>query len=58
MADIFLSLNKFIEIVISWGEWAERSLVLRLLNQRVGQLPNVVVERVESLPIEQLEVLR
>jgi hypothetical protein len=53
-----LSLNKFIEIVISWGEWAERSLVLRLLNQRVGQLPNVVVERVESLPIEQLEVLR
>ncbi|RAM49241.1 MAG: hypothetical protein C6Y22_23090 [Hapalosiphonaceae cyanobacterium JJU2] len=54
----FLSLNKFIEIVISWGEWAERSLVLRLLNRWVGQLPNVVVERVESLPIEQLEVLR
>ncbi|BAZ69414.1 hypothetical protein NIES4106_41860 [Fischerella sp. NIES-4106] len=45
------------EIVTSWGERAERSLVLRLLNRRVGQLPDVVVERVESLAIEQLEAL-
>jgi hypothetical protein len=45
------------EFVTSWGVRAERSLVLRQLNRKVGQLPDVVLEQVESLPIEQLETL-
>jgi hypothetical protein len=45
------------EIVTSWGERAERSLILRQLNRRVGQLPDVVILQVESLPIQQLEAL-
>ncbi len=35
----------------------EKSLVLRLLNRRVGKLPQEVRSRVESLSLEQLENL-
>ncbi|MBW4507163.1 MAG: DUF4351 domain-containing protein [Scytonematopsis contorta HA4267-MV1] len=45
------------EIVTSWGERAERSLVVRLLNRRVGQLPDAELQRVENLSIERLEAL-
>lgn len=35
----------------------ERSLILRLLNRRVGELPQQVCEKIETLSIEQLENL-
>jgi predicted transposase/invertase (TIGR01784 family) len=35
----------------------ERSLVLRLLNRRVGTLPETIQTQVEALPLEQLEAL-
>jgi predicted transposase YdaD len=35
----------------------EKSLVFRLLNRRVGELPQDVRSRIESLPLEQLENL-
>lgn len=35
----------------------ERSLILRLLNRRVGELPPQVRERIEILSLEQLENL-
>lgn len=35
----------------------ERSLILRLLTRRVGELPQQVCERVETLSLEQLENL-
>ncbi len=38
-------------------EEGERSLILRLLTRRVGELPQEVREQVESLPLEQLENL-
>jgi hypothetical protein len=36
---------------------AERSLVLRQLNRRVGTLPEMIQTQVEALPLEQLEAL-
>ena len=39
------------------GELRERSLILRLLQRRVGELPQQVRERVENLCLEQLENL-
>jgi predicted transposase YdaD len=38
-------------------EQGERAIVLRLLNRRVGNLPQDVRERVETLSLEQLENL-
>jgi predicted transposase/invertase (TIGR01784 family) len=38
-------------------EEGERSLVLRLLTRRVGELPQQVRQRIETLPLEQLENL-
>lgn len=38
-------------------EEGERSLILRLLTRRVGELPQQVRERVETLSLEQLENL-
>ncbi len=38
-------------------EEGERALVIRLLTRRVGELPQEVREKVESLPLEQLENL-
>jgi predicted transposase YdaD len=35
----------------------ERSLVLRLLNRRVGALPETVQAQVEALPLERMETL-
>ncbi|MFN6559700.1 MAG: Rpn family recombination-promoting nuclease/putative transposase [Nostoc sp. ChiSLP01] len=35
----------------------ERSLILRLLNRRVGELPQQLLERIETLDLEQLENL-
>jgi predicted transposase YdaD len=35
----------------------ERSLVLRLLNRRVGDLPETVQAQVEALPLERMETL-
>jgi predicted transposase YdaD len=35
----------------------ERSLILRLLNQRVGLLPAATIAQIESLSITQLEAL-
>jgi Domain of unknown function (DUF4351) len=36
---------------------AERSLVLRQLNRRVGSLPEAIQSQVEALPLKQLEAL-
>lgn len=38
-------------------EQGERSLVLRLLTRRVGELPEPVRSQIEALPIAQLELL-
>ncbi|BAY77098.1 hypothetical protein NIES25_35560 [Nostoc linckia NIES-25] len=38
-------------------EQGERSLILRLLNRRVGELPQQLLERIETLDLEQLENL-
>ena len=49
------------EVLTSWTEEGveigERSLVLRLLNRRVGTLPETIQTQVESLPLERLEML-
>jgi hypothetical protein len=56
------------EVLTSWteegierglerGAQRERSLVLRLLNRRVGTLPETIQTQVEALPLEQLEAL-
>ncbi len=49
------------EIVTSWERRASlqatRSLILRQLNRRVGQLPETVSSQIENLPIQQLEAL-
>ena len=39
------------------GEQRQRSLILRLLNRRVGEVPEVVQQQVEQLTIAQLEAL-
>jgi len=39
------------------GKQTEKSLILRLLNRRVGELPQDVRQQVEALPLEQLENL-
>ena len=35
----------------------ERSLILRLLNRKLGEIPEATSERLRVLPIEQLEAL-
>jgi predicted transposase/invertase (TIGR01784 family) len=45
------------EIKEEGREVEARSLILRLLNRRVGELPQDVLERVETLSLEQLENL-
>lgn len=35
----------------------ELSLILRLLNRRVGVVPGSLTDRIQALPIEQLETL-
>ncbi|NJL39753.1 MAG: DUF4351 domain-containing protein [Leptolyngbyaceae cyanobacterium RM2_2_4] len=49
--------ERVMEIRTSWGEQAERSLILRLLKRRVGEVPESLITQIESLPIEQLEAL-
>ena len=49
--------GRVMEITTSWGEQAERSLILRLLKRRVGQVPEPLKTQIEELPIEQLESL-
>jgi predicted transposase YdaD len=39
------------------GEQRERMLILRLLTRRVGELPQEVIEQIQSLSLEQLENL-
>lgn len=39
------------------AEQRQRSLILRLLNRRVGEMPEAVQQRVEQLTIAQLESL-
>jgi predicted transposase/invertase (TIGR01784 family) len=45
------------EIKEEGRELEARSLILRLLTRRVGELPQEVRQRIESLPLEQLENL-
>jgi hypothetical protein len=49
------------QIVTSWMqegiEQGERSLVVRLLTKRVGTLPSEVRDRIDQLPIDQVEAL-
>lgn len=39
------------------GEQRERALILRQLTRRVGELPQEVLDRIETLSLEQLENL-
>ncbi|MBG1262872.1 DUF4351 domain-containing protein [Nostoc commune] len=39
------------------GEQRERSLILRQLTRRIGELPQEVLKRIETLSLEQLENL-
>ncbi|KAF3889280.1 MULTISPECIES: DUF4351 domain-containing protein [Nostocales] len=49
------------EIVTSWERratlQATQSLVLKLLNRRVGQLPETITQQVENLSVQELEAL-
>ena len=45
------------EIKKEGREEGERKIILRLLNRRVGELPQEMRQRVESLSLEQLENL-
>ncbi|KYC40555.1 hypothetical protein WA1_25890 [Scytonema hofmannii PCC 7110] len=49
------------EIVTSWERRASlqatRSLIIRQLNRRVGQLSDTITSQIENLPIQQLEAL-
>ncbi len=45
------------QITTSWAEEAERSLILRQLARRVGELPEPVRLHIDTLPIAQLEAL-
>lgn len=45
------------QITTSWAEEAERSLILRQLARRVGELPEHVRSQIDTLPIAQLEAL-
>ncbi|KYC40556.1 flagellar assembly protein H [Scytonema hofmannii PCC 7110] len=49
------------EIVTSWERRASlqatRSLIIRLLNRRVGQLPETITSQIDNLSIQQLEAL-
>jgi len=50
-----------VPITTSWEEKGiergQRSLILRQLTRRVGQLPETILAQVNELPIEQLEAL-
>ncbi|MDJ0775453.1 MAG: DUF4351 domain-containing protein, partial [Mastigocoleus sp. MO_167.B18] len=45
------------EIKQEGREEGERKIILRLLNRRVGELPQEMRQRVENLSLEQLENL-
>jgi hypothetical protein len=45
------------QIRTSWGEEAERSLILRQITRRVGEVPESLKAQIDRLPIEQLELL-
>ncbi len=45
------------QIVTSWAEQAERSLIFRLLTRRVGEIPDATKAKIDKLPITQLEDL-
>lgn len=49
--------EQVMEITTSWGERAERSLILRLLNRRVGEVREPLKTQIEASPIAQLEQL-
>ena len=53
--------ERVMEITTSWMqqgiEQGERSLVLRLLTRRVGEVPESLKTQIEALPIAQLELL-
>jgi len=53
-----------VPITTSWEEKGierglqrERSLILRQLTRRIGQLPETILAQVNELPIEQMEAL-
>jgi heme oxygenase len=45
------------QIVTSWAEQAERSLILRLLTRRVGEVPDATKAKISNLDLTQLEDL-
>ncbi len=45
------------QIVTSWAEQAERSLIFRLLTWRVGEISDATKAKIDNLPITQLEDL-
>jgi hypothetical protein len=49
--------EEIMQVTTSWEEKAQRSLVLRLLNRKVGALPDRALDRINRLPSEQLEFL-
>jgi hypothetical protein len=45
------------QVTTSWEEKAQRSLVLKQLNRKVGAVPDRALDRINNLPSEQLEFL-
>ncbi|WP_017653933.1 DUF2887 domain-containing protein [Fortiea contorta] len=57
MLGITLQETRVYREIMAEGEQREKSLILRLLSRRVGELPQDVRSQVECLPLEQLENL-
>jgi Domain of unknown function (DUF4351)/Putative transposase, YhgA-like len=49
--------EKIMQVTTSWGEEAQRSLVLRQLNRKVGAVSDRALVLINSLPSEKLEFL-
>jgi Domain of unknown function (DUF4351) len=49
--------EEIMQVTTSWEEKAQRSLVLRLLNRKVGAVPDRALDQINRLQGEQLEFL-
>jgi Domain of unknown function (DUF4351) len=49
--------EEIMQVTTSWEEKAQRSLVLRQLNRKIGSVNDPALKRINNLPSEQLEVL-
>jgi hypothetical protein len=49
--------EEIMQVTTSWEEKAQRSLVLRQLNRKIGAVADPALKRINTLPSEQLESL-